>query len=252
MQDQMKLKLGKMTTKELAKWFGISYGSFRVTKENKLEELKLYCEFEEVYGGVDIKEIYDEDNLVYVKSNRKNYELVKSSFDEEWNKDGIDTCSNVAFKIYDKHNNELTIGENTTYNYVLRARNELYGVPFISLGELGSCVYLWCKKEMLDDGTIVYTQFSDEEDKIRKDLMKKMFSTDVDKEVFIAEMVQQGEITKEEAYDKLCELKNLNKAGYTGFLKALKEAIGSDVSKATLLYKEDDKIEFEESNLITG
>ena len=83
MQDQMKLKLGKMTTKELAKWFGISYGSFRVTKENKLEELKLYCEFEEVYGGVDIKEIYDEDNLVYVKSNRKNYELVKSSFDEE-------------------------------------------------------------------------------------------------------------------------------------------------------------------------
>lgn len=249
----MKLHLGKMKTKELAQWFSISDQSFRNSKKRKLEELKLYCDFEEVYGGVYVKEIYDEENgLEYVKGNSKSYELVKSSFSEEWNSDGIDTCSNVAIKIIDKHKNELSIADSTTYNYVLRARNELYGVPFISLGELGSCVYLWCKKEMLDDGTIVYTQFSDEEDKIRKDLMKKMFSTDVDKEVFIAEMVQQGEITKEEAYDKLCELKNLNKAGYTGFLKALKEAIGSDVSKATLLYKEDDKIEFEESNLITG
>jgi hypothetical protein len=74
--------------------------------------------------------------------------------------------------------------------------------------------------------------------------MKKHFSTDVEKEIFIAEMVEAGEITKEQAYDALCEMKNLNKAGYTGFLKALKAAIGCDVSKATLLYKNDNKIEF--------
>ena len=238
------LKLGKIKTKELADWFGISYGSFRVVKQQKLEELKLYCDFEEIYGGVNILKIYDNSNLEYIKESKKNYELVKTSFSEEWNEDGIDTCSNVAVKIYDKHKNELTVLDNTTYNYVRKARNELFGIPFLDAGELGSCVYLWCKKEQLADGTIIYTQFTDEEDKIRKDLMKKHFSTDVEKEVFIAEMVEAGEITKEQAYDALCEMKNLNKAGYTGFLKALKAAIGCDVSKATLLYKNDDKIEF--------
>lgn len=80
--------------------------------------------------------------------------------------------------------------------------------------------------------------------------MKKHFSTDVEKEIFIAEMVEAGEITKEEAYDTLCEMKNLNKAGYTGFLKALKEALGCDVSKATLLYRNDNKIEFREDKAL--
>ena len=242
------LILGKIKTKELADWFGISYGTFRVEKQQKLDELKLYCNFEEVYGGVNVIEIYDINNIEYIKDNKKNYEIIKSSFDEEWNVDGIDTCSNVAFKIYDKHKNELTIADTTAYNYTLKVRKELFGIPFLDAGVLGSCIYLWCKKEIAPDGTLIYTQFTDEEDQIRKDLMKKHFSTDVEKEIFIAEMVQAGEITKEQAYDALCEMKNLNKAGYTGFLKALKEAIGTDVSKATFLYRNEDRIEFIEGD----
>ena len=39
-------------------------------------------------------------------------------------------------------------------------------------------------------------------------------------------------------------MKNLNKAGYAGFLKALKEAIGCDVAKATLLDRNTSKVEF--------
>lgn len=244
------LMLGKIKTKDLADWFGISYGSFRVCKQQKLEELKMYCDFEEIYGGINVLKIYDNNNITYIKDSKKNYELVKSSFSEEWNSDGIDTCSNVAIKIYDKHKNELSVVSSTTYNYVRKARNELFGIPFLDAGSLGSCIYLWCKKELGNDGTIIYTQFTDEEDKIRKDLMKKHFSTDVEKEIFIAEMVEAGEITKEQAYDTLCEMKNLNKAGYTGFLKALKEALGCDVSKATLLYRNDDRIEFREDKAL--
>ena len=36
----MELKLGKMTTKELAEWFGMSYGAFRNAKKKKMEELE--------------------------------------------------------------------------------------------------------------------------------------------------------------------------------------------------------------------
>lgn len=244
------LRLGRVTTKELADWFGISYGSFRVCKAQKLEDLKVYCKFHEVYGGIIIDEIYDNNNIVYTKDTQKNYDIIKTAFTEEWSSNGIDTCSNVAIKIYDKYKNELTIADTTTYNYVLKSRTELFGIPFVSMGSLGTCAYLWCKKEVAPDGTIIYTQFNDEEEQIRKDLMRKFFSTDIDKEVFIAQMVETGEITKAQAYDALCEMKNLTRVGYTGFLKELKEAIGCDVAKATWLDR-NERIDFADRKLLS-
>lgn len=245
--DFMKeLRLGRVTTKELADWFGISYGSFRVCKNQKLEDLKMYCKYHEVYGGIIIDEIYDDNNIIYIRDSQKNYDIVKSSFDEEWSPTGLDTCSNVAIKIYDKHQNELTITDTTAYNYVIKARDELYGKPFTSLGTLGSCIYIWCRKEVVND-TIVYTQFTDEEDKIKKDLMRKYFSTDVEKEIMVAEMVNRKEITKEQAYDVLCELKHLNGNGFMAFKKELEETLGCDVARGTLLDRNANKIEFLEN-----
>lgn len=55
----------KVKTKELADWFGVTYDWFRKKKKEKLEELKMFIEFEEVYGGIIIKKIcnpiYDKD-----------------------------------------------------------------------------------------------------------------------------------------------------------------------------------------------
>ena len=235
------LRLGKVKSQELAKWFGMSYGSFRVNKQSKLEELKLYCDFVEVYGGINITNIYDYNNVVYHKATRKNYEIVKSSFDEEWDKSGIDTCSNVAIKIYNKHKNELTVVDTTAYNYVIQVRNELYGKPFENIGSLGDCIYLWCRKEYdKNTDTVVYTEFTQEEQELKKKLMKKYFSTDVEKEVIVAEMVNNGEISKEKAYDVLCEMKNLNAAGFMAFKAELESELGCRVAKATLLRKNQD------------
>ena len=141
-KNMQKLRLGKVTTKELANWFGISYGTFRNNKTQKLDELKLYCEYEEIYGGINITKILDTAHLEYTPASKKNYELIKTAFTEEWSPNGIDTCSNVAIKIYDKHKNELTIQDTTTYNYALKSRTELFGIPFVSIGSLGSCAYL--------------------------------------------------------------------------------------------------------------
>jgi len=239
------LRLGFIKTQELAEWFQISYSTFRKKKDQKIEELKLYAEFEEVYGGVNILKIIDDGNKKYTKESRRNYEIVKSSFDQEWSNNGIDSCANVAVKIYDKHKNELTITDKTTEKYALRARTELYGKPFVSVGELGSCSYLWCRREFDEKtNTIIYTEFTDEEQAIKKELMKKYFSTDVEKEVMVAEMVNSGEITKAEAYDVLCEMKNLNNRGFMAFKSELELQLGCSVVKATLLDRKDNKIEF--------
>lgn len=54
----MNLKLGKMTTKELAEWMGIKYGSFRNNTEKRYKILEQYCKFKRVYGGIEVEEIY--------------------------------------------------------------------------------------------------------------------------------------------------------------------------------------------------
>ena len=238
----MELKLGKMTSKEIAEWFGLSYGAYRNSKKEKLGELSDYADFDEIYGGVLIKKIRGGGS--YLKEGRKQKEIVFNAFDEEWNENGLDTCSNVAIKIYDKHKNELKIAENTTYNYTIEARNEKYGKPFGADGKLGNCRYIWVKASDQPDGTKLLELFNEEEEKIKKELMNKYFSTDAEKEVMVAEMVNRGELTKAEAYDTLVEMKHLNNAGFMAFKNELEERIGSQVLKGTYIEKRQELIEW--------
>ena len=68
------LKLGKVTSKELAEWFGIKPSSFANMKAKKLEELKKYADFEIKNRSIYIKEIYISE---YIKM--KHFDLVKES-----------------------------------------------------------------------------------------------------------------------------------------------------------------------------
>ncbi len=230
------LHLGIMKNKELAEWFGIAVKTLSNQKQKRLQELKEYCDFKEVYGGVNILKIYDEKNSYYVKEKSKNYKIVDLAFDEEWAPDGLDTCSNVAIKIANKHNNELTIKNTTLYNYTIQVRNEKYGKPF-TIGDLGKCEYLWCKIERSADGTAILTEFTDEQKKIKDKIMTQFFGGDTEKEILVAQMVQEGEISKAEAYDLICELKNLNQAGFLAFKFALEEALGCEIVRGTKIYR---------------
>ena len=51
----MELKIGTMTNIELAEWFGISLSTFKNGKKKKLEELKLFADFCEEKGKINIK-----------------------------------------------------------------------------------------------------------------------------------------------------------------------------------------------------
>ena len=54
----MKLKLGKMTSREIAEWFNIGYNRYSHNIAKYLDQLGYYCDFEKVYGGVIISQIY--------------------------------------------------------------------------------------------------------------------------------------------------------------------------------------------------
>lgn len=236
------LHLGVMKNKELAEWFGIKPASLRSNRGTKLKELGLYAEFEDIPGGVNIKKILGE--LSYNKQGSKAKQIIKDVFDEEWSPNGIDTCRNVSSKIYTKYKNELAIMESTTYNYTRLARNELYGKPFMDAGLLGQCKYLWCKQEQLEDGTIVLTEFTAEEQEIKQRLMKKYFATNEEKDILIREMVEAGEISKEEAYDLTCEYRGLNQAGFMGFKMELEQMIGCPITKGTIIERKGEQIHF--------
>jgi hypothetical protein len=238
----MELHLGRMSNKDLAEWFGIKPNSFTQHKRKKLEELKNFCFFEEVYGGVNIMAII---NPTYVKNSQQIREVYEQGFEEL--KQPIDTVSHINNQIYEKYYDKLpTLSSAASgYRYAIEVRNANYGVPFKGNGSKGCCYYLWCKMEE-KDGKQFYIQFTEEEDKIKQDLLKKHFGTNEEKDLLIAEMVSNGEISKEDAYDIMMEYRNLNGKGFMGFLKELEKQIGAKVVKATkfeetLYFDEKDK-----------
>lgn len=233
----MELKLGRMSNQELADWFGIGISSFKNRKRKKLEELSTFAKWEDAYGGVNILEIY---NPVYSKKGSAAKQIIFDEFLNEWDKSGLDTVSNVTDKIYFKRGNELTVLKQTGYKYALQARDEYFGKPYLDMGKLGKCMYVWCKKEVTDEGAVVLTLFNEEEQAIKKELMTKYFKTDEEKDVMLAEMVKAGEITKAEAYDKMAEMRGLNEEGFIGFKTALEEALGASVVKGTVIEKSVD------------
>ena len=58
MQKKPRLKLGFMSGQEIADWLNIKYQTYAHKREDKLDILKDYCEFEEARGGIEITEIF--------------------------------------------------------------------------------------------------------------------------------------------------------------------------------------------------
>ena len=222
-----------MSNNDLAEWFQIKPGSFRNTKTKKLEELKKYAEYEIQGSKVLITKVIESK---FVK--RKDYSIVKEEFTQVYNKSKIDTASNVSKKIYSKRKSDLSIKPSTTYEYTKEARNELYGKPFVGKGTLGTCRYIWVKK--LDEGK--YERFNDEEEAMYKKLLVKYFKNSDDKGIFVNEMVKNGEITEEEAWQTYKEITNLE-FSFMNFKAEMEEFVGCTIVRATEI---EDQLNFSE------
>ena len=229
------LHLGKYTNKELAEWFGIKTETFTRYKKKKLEELKNFADFDEIYGGIYITNIKEP---TYNKNSQKIRELYQKGFEEL--RSPIDTVSNINNKIFEKYGKELTTlsSPQSGYHYAIEVRNANYGIPFKDVGKLGRCYYLWCKVEKRSDNELYFVQLSPEEEQKKKILLKQFFGTDEEKDILIAQMVDSGEITEAEAYRLTREYRGLNNAGFMGFLKKLEKEIGAKIVRATKFEKE--------------
>ena len=229
------LHLGKYTNKELAEWFGIKTETFTRYKKKKLEELKNFADFDEIYGGIYITNIKEP---TYNKNSQKIRELYQKGFEEL--RSPIDTVSNINNKIFEKYGKELTTlsSPQSGYHYAIEVRNANYGIPFKEVGKLGRCYYLWCKVEKRSDNELYFVQLSPEEEQKKKILLKQFFGTDEEKDILIAQMVDSGEITEAEAYRLTREYRGLNNAGFMGFLKKLEKEIGAKIVRATKFEKE--------------
>lgn len=219
----MELKTGIMTNQELADWFGIKEKSFRTTRQKKLEELKEYAVFEDMRGKVNIKKIIKKQ---YTKGSR-DFKLIKEKTKEQWNENGIDTCRLVAKKIAKKYKQELKVSDNTLYNYTCISKRELWGKAFGAGGEIGYCVSEICK--VINE---ICIELTEEENKIKKALLKKYFGSADEKVLYVKDLVDNEEITKEESWELLEDIMNLD-SNYWFFKCELQEKIGCKITTAT-------------------
>lgn len=239
----IELTTGKKTGTELAKWFGISYGSFRNKKSEKLEELKLFAEFYEENGKVIITKVIEP---IYQKGMASVKRKVIEKIDAVWSPDGLDSCQRVGEKILERLQEEdkgfnRAIG--TIVKYTREGRNELYGIPFSENGgKIGSCVYIWCKR---NPDTGEYDFLTEEEQEIKQKLQTKYFGDATEKQILVKAMVEAGEISKEDAWSVLEEMTNMNgKANFMGFLKEMQQTLHCQVIRGTLVNREVEKLDF--------
>lgn len=219
--------------KEIAEWFGINPATLSRHKDKYFTILNNFVQYEEMGKRIKVLEVFTAE---YDKQWNSNYGKVKNKIPEVWNPTGLDSSKRVSQEI--QHQLMLPIAEGTVYQYTLKGRNELYGKPFGEPGELGRCAYLWCKK--IGDGrTAQIVPLTEEEEEIKQNLIQKYFGNVSEKQIIVKAMVENGEISKEEAWDILEELTNMKGRGtFMAFMGELQEKLNCMVIRGTQTYLE--------------
>lgn len=149
----MILKEGKMTSRELAEWFGVTYNTYKNDIPRKLKILEDYCSFEKVYGGVIISDIYVEEFSGLTIDD----ELLMKELENNYNKTGewVYSISGIAKKflqiypeVYTKSNGNI-IGLRGLEKRLSKARERC--IPYIkdddsNTGAYGNSKRVWAIK----------------------------------------------------------------------------------------------------------
>lgn len=202
----MELKIGKMSSKELAQWFGISYGTLRNRKKVYIEKLGYFCDFTPVYGGVEITEIRtpiysknlaDKDAQDYLEEIKKCTET----------QDGLSTISGMSRKFIREKKSNTSL--DATKRRLSKISKELFGNPkdLISYGKAGSREYVWAIK--VDDYNGYRLMTPKENDQFNSIISQSYSSSPekVKKLKLLEKSLERDEITKDEFFETKERLK---------------------------------------------
>ena len=169
MNEEKILKLGKMTTKELAEWMGIKYATFRTKTKERLEKLKDFADFETTYGGVIIKDIKIPTYIKNFGNDDKAYaEAVKES------ENGLCTIAGIVRKLQLEKEEYKNLSYDAVYYRMKKAGERTFGKTqrrrMFEAGAYGRRWYLWAIKL---DNYNHYRLMTEEEEKTYNDLVKR-------------------------------------------------------------------------------
>lgn len=220
----LELQVGTFSNAEIAEWLQVSDKQFSKRKATLITKLQPYCEYEAFRGGVKIIKVF---NPFYVKD--KKYQIIKEDVKKMWDASGLDSCSRIADEICNIRSEEEIGKPTTVYDKTRAVRNELYGKPMSGVpGTDGTCSYVWCKK--LPNGRLAH--LSEEEQEIKTKLLKKYFSTADEKTAMVQTMIENGELSKEEAWQYYSKIINLP-ANYSNFMHDFKTQTGIQLVRGT-------------------
>lgn len=229
----MELKLGKMTRQEIAAWFGVQPRTYDNSKRKKLEELKKFADFEEVYGGVNIIKI---KIPVYARKGSEAYQIIKDNFDQAWHKSGLDTAARVGSQIWIENPQiQDMISETTARQYACRIRKEFYGLVYKqnSEGTKGICHSKWVAENNWDEAVLL----SKEQEKQLKQTIKDIYANENEPLLYTA--LRNHEITEQEYQEALDEWNSTEarQNRYEKFKASLIKIFGFMPEKVTELIK---------------
>ena len=196
-KNMITLRLGKMSSKEIAEWMGITYGTYKNSSQKRLEYLKNFAKFTPCYGGVMIEEIYldtfvkniSEDDKVYVNEIKQCNE-------------GLSTVAGMIRKLKLKNEEYKDISEDTLYKRMSKAGDRAFGrtIEQDSKGTCGSRHYVWAVRI---DKYNHYRRMTEEEEVIYKQLLNEYCDDEkkqeqIEKDALVLDAFKNHEITAEE------------------------------------------------------
>ena len=208
----LELKLGKMTTQELAEWAGKSAKYIADHKKKWCNtNLTKYAEYELIHGGVNIISI---KQSIFITSGLQE---VRDKWRQYWGYDNIpiDTNTKCWMKLSSEMVNEVKF--ETGRRYVGQCRRENYGVARKHNkydGIKGHCNYIFCKS--INDKPVLFTE---EELKLKTELANKYLKSNEQEEAerqALTKEYRRGDISQEEYAEAMAEL-TANNRGWIEF-----------------------------------
>lgn len=193
------LRLGKMSTKELAQWMGVNYNTFRNQKKKKLKVLQQFCDFEQVYGGVIIKEIYES---VY-KSNIPNDKEVFLNEIKIANQ-GLSSIAGMSRKLKrdNKYYGQLSERQVSRRMSKWNVMFGKYNGDKQAIGKYGCRRYVYAIRVDIYNN---YRPLTDEESELFRHILKSICGKQVDKimqMMLLDQAFKNSDMTKEEYFIK--------------------------------------------------